>query len=144
MQKKKKHNEMKFRRIKTLDLGLKHKFIRKEWGIHGFRGGNMPVGKTLVGSVMPWGTQSWAAGTFSRRDARMAGYLEMRSIWRTAEKTRIVYLGEEFFFPFLFLFGSSQARGRIGTAAAILYHSHSIAGSKPHPRPTPQLTAPDP
>ena len=26
----KKNNEMKFRRMKTLDLGLKHKFIRKE------------------------------------------------------------------------------------------------------------------
>ena len=30
------------------------------------------------------------------------------------------------------VYGSSQARGRIGAAAANLYHSHSNAGSKPH------------
>ena len=38
-------------------------------------------------------------------------------------------------------YGSSQARGRIGTTAAGLYHSHSSLGSEPHQRPTPQLTA---
>ena len=38
-------------------------------------------------------------------------------------------------------FGSSQARGRISAVAASLYHSHGNAGSKPCPRPTPQLTA---
>ena len=42
-------------------------------------------------------------------------------------------------------FGDSQARGLIGAVAAGLHHSHSNAGSKPHLRPTPQLTAkPDP
>ena len=42
-------------------------------------------------------------------------------------------------------YGGSQARGRIGTTAAGLHHSHSNAGSEPHLRPTPQLTAtPDP
>ena len=42
-------------------------------------------------------------------------------------------------------YGSSQARSQIGAVAAGLHHSHSNAGSKPHLRPTPQLTAmPDP
>ena len=41
-------------------------------------------------------------------------------------------------------YGSSQARGHIGAAAASLCHSH-ISRSKPHLQPTPQLTAtPDP
>ena len=40
---------------------------------------------------------------------------------------------------------SSQAGGRIGAAAANLWHSHSNAGSKSRLRHTPQLTAmPDP
>ena len=39
-------------------------------------------------------------------------------------------------------YGSSQARGQNGTAAA--GHSHSIAGSKPNLPPTPQLTTLDP
>ena len=38
-------------------------------------------------------------------------------------------------------YGGSQARGPIGATAAGLYHSHSHAGSEPHLRPTPQLTA---
>ena len=42
-------------------------------------------------------------------------------------------------------YGRSQVRGRIGTAAAGLHHSHSNAGSEPHLQPTPQHTAtPDP
>ena len=42
-------------------------------------------------------------------------------------------------------YGGFQARGQIGAAAAGLRHSHSIAGSKPPLRPTPQVTAmPDP
>ena len=41
--------------------------------------------------------------------------------------------------------GGSQARGRIRATAADLHRSHSHAGSEPHLRPTPQLTAtPDP
>ena len=37
-----------------------------------------------------------------------------------------------------------QARGQIGAAAAILYHSHSNARSEAHLQPTPQLmTMPD-
>ena len=35
----------------------------------------------------------------------------------------------------------SQARGRIGSVAAILCQSHSKAGSQLHLPPTPQLTA---
>ena len=37
--------------------------------------------------------------------------------------------------------GGSQARGLIGVIAAGLRQSHSNAKSKPHLRPTPQLTA---
>ena len=37
--------------------------------------------------------------------------------------------------------GSSQARGRIGAAAASAHHSHSNARSTPHPRLTPKLRA---
>ena len=57
-----------------------------------------------------------------------------------------------FFFVFLPFLGplpaayaGSQVRGLIGAVASGLRHSHSNAGSKPHVRPTPQLTAmPDP
>ena len=59
-----------------------------------------------------------------------------------------------FFFSFFFFclfravpmaYGSSQARGQMGTAAAGLCHSHSNMGSKPHLQPTLQLMAiPDP
>ena len=38
-------------------------------------------------------------------------------------------------------YGSSQARGQFRAVAAGLCHSQSNAGSKPHQRPTPQLTA---
>ena len=42
-------------------------------------------------------------------------------------------------------YGYSQAMDRIRATAAILCHNHTNAGSKPHLRPTPQLTAmPDP
>ena len=37
-------------------------------------------------------------------------------------------------------YGISQARGRIGAAAAGLHHSHSSSGSELGLRPTPQLT----
>ena len=38
-------------------------------------------------------------------------------------------------------YGSAQARGQIGAAAASLHHSHSNTGSQPHLQPTPQLAA---
>ena len=42
-------------------------------------------------------------------------------------------------------YGSSQARGRLRTAAASLHHSHCNMESEPRLRPIPQLTAtPDP
>ena len=42
-------------------------------------------------------------------------------------------------------YGSSQARGPIGAAAASLRHGRSNSGSELHLRPTPQLMAtPDP
>ena len=53
-----------------------------------------------------------------------------------------------FLFCFVLLFraapaayGGSRARGGIGAVAAGLRHSHSNSGSKPHLRPTPQLSA---
>ena len=51
-----------------------------------------------------------------------------------------------FFFFLLFrappvAYGSSQARGRTGAAAAGLHYSHSDVESEPHLQPTPQLTA---
>ena len=54
-----------------------------------------------------------------------------------------------FFFIFIFwlfraapmAYGSSQAMGWVGAAAAGLCHSHSNSRSKPHLRPTLQLTA---
>ena len=55
-----------------------------------------------------------------------------------------------FFFFCLFravpmAYGSSQATGRVGTAAAGLCHSHSNTGSEPHLGPTPQfMETPDP
>ena len=45
----------------------------------------------------------------------------------------------------LVAYGSSQIRGRIGTTATGLHHSHRNIGSKLHLWPTPQLRAmPDP
>ena len=38
-------------------------------------------------------------------------------------------------------YGSSQAGGQIGAAAAGSCHSHSNVGPEPHLQPTPQLTA---
>ena len=49
------------------------------------------------------------------------------------------------FLPFLgplpMAYGGSQARGLIKAVATSLHQSNSNAGSKPHLRPTPQLTA---
>ena len=56
-------------------------------------------------------------------------------------------LNRNFFFFFCLFravpaaYGSSQARGRIGAAAACLHHSHSSATSELNLRPTLQLTA---
>ena len=38
-------------------------------------------------------------------------------------------------------YGSSQAKGRIGAAAASLCHRHNNARSEPYLQPTPQLMA---
>ena len=49
-----------------------------------------------------------------------------------------------YFFDFratIAAYGSSQARGQIGTVAASLHHSHSNTGSESCLQPTPQLTA---
>ena len=69
-------------------------------------------------------------------------------VWAAPEDSDILLY---FFFCLFYLFvfccggaaptayGSSQARGWIGVAAAGLSHSHSNKGSQPHLRPTPQL-----
>ena len=36
-------------------------------------------------------------------------------------------------------YGSSQSRGRIGAAAAVLWHNYNNAGSRPYLRPKLQL-----
>ena len=51
-----------------------------------------------------------------------------------------------FFFFFFFkahtsTYGSSQARGQIGAAAADIHHSHSNARCKPHLQPPLQFVA---
>ena len=62
----------------------------------------------------------------------------------------IIYLFIYLFIYFLLraapmAYGNSEARGPVGAVAASLPHSHSNAGSEPHLRPAPQLTAmPDP
>ena len=78
-------------------------------------------------------------------------------LWLWSGPAAVALIGplawELFFFFCLFAFpraasaayGGSQARGLIGAVAAGLHHNHSNAGSEPHLRPTPQLTAmPDP
>ena len=40
----------------------------------------------------------------------------------------------------LMAYGSPQARGQIGAAAAALHHSHSNVEFKPHLQTTPQLS----
>ena len=55
-----------------------------------------------------------------------------------------VFFVSVFFFLFRAVpvaYGGSQARGRIGTVAADLHHSHSSTISKPCLRPTPQRMA---
>ena len=57
-----------------------------------------------------------------------------------------LFVGLVWFFLLFFraapaAYGSSLARGRIGTAAASHSHSHSNAGSEMSLRSTPQLTA---
>ena len=64
--------------------------------------------------VTPWLKRSWSRVTM------------MEDIW-----------GRIFFFFLLFraaptIYGSSQARGQIGAAAAGLHHSHSNTRSEPH------------
>ena len=61
-------------------------------------------------------------------------------------KAKLMALYHRIFFVCLFrvapvAYGSSQARGQNGAAAAGLHHSHSNAGSEQHLRPIPQLTA---
>ena len=56
-----------------------------------------------------------------------------------------LFLFFAFFRAALEVYRGSQARGRVGAAAASLHHSHSNAGSKLHLKPTQQLMAmPDP
>ena len=63
-----------------------------------------------------------------------------------ALKKKKAHNNHYFLFFFFFraasvVYGSSQARGQIGTAAASLHHSHSNRGSELHLQPTSQLMA---
>ena len=67
-------------------------------------------------------------------------------ISKCSSERRVAYVSIFFFFFWSFrvspvAYGSSQARGQTGVAAAGLHHSHSNAGSKLHLQPTPQLSA---
>ena len=64
----------------------------------------------------------------------------------TTQNSLLFFLLSFFFFFFFFFLlfrvvstahGGSQARGRLGAAAASLCHSHSDAGSEPHLQPIP-------
>ena len=76
--------------------------------------------------------------------------LESKIILPTCLKYFFLSLSLSFFFGLLFralpeAYGSSQARGWVGAAAAGLSHSHSNTRSESHLQPTLQLTAmPDP
>ena len=68
--------------------------------------------------------------------------------WLSLSPNPVVHPGEtqELFGVCLFraapaAYGSSQARRRIGAAAAGLHHSPGSARSEPHLRPRPQLAA---
>ena len=51
------------------------------------------------------------------------------------------FLSFSLFRATLMAYGGSQSTGAIRATAAGLHQSHSNAGSEPHLRPTPQLTA---
>ena len=68
-------------------------------------------------------------------------FLSNTLYWCCGSRERLL-----FFFFFLFTaasvaYGSSQARGHLGAAAADLCHSHSNTGSESHLRAMPQLVA---
>ena len=80
--------------------------------------------------------------------------LILLTLWKPLEEKHISHFSLELsfkkiFFLFLFLlfravpvaYGSSQARGRFGAAAASLHHSHNNVRSEPHLWPIPWLTA---
>ena len=59
----------------------------------------------------------------------------------TMNKEGVVFIYFCFFLATCGAYGSFQARGLIGAAAAGLHNSHSNAGSELHLRPTPQLSS---
>ena len=84
------------------------------------------------------------------REVRRCKWAKMRKSKITVFKWKLLsmYLFTSFSIYLFSLFraasvayGSFQARGRIGAAAAGPSHSHSNAGSKLHRQPTPQLVA---
>ena len=99
--------------------------------------------------------------SFHMEVPRLGVQLEQLPVYSTATTTQDPsYIGRDgvdtgiFIFIYLFIFvflpflgplptayGGSQAGGRIGAVAASQRQSHSNAGSEPHLRPTPQLTA---
>ena len=108
----------------------------------------------LLGERQPGG----ASGAWSRGSARPGGWglgaggqgRGVHGLMRIPDLPCVCLPLTAFFFFSLLrgtpaAHGSSQARGRMGAAAAGLHHSHSNTGSQPLLRPTPQLTAsPDP
>ena len=72
---------------------------------------------------------------------------QKQELWNNKLRFGFLLLLLLFFFSFCLFratpeaYGGSQAKGRIGAAAASLHHGHSNAGSKPCLQPTPQLTA---
>ena len=105
-------------------------------------------GERRQAQIQRWRGQFGASG-MSRSWAVLPAFLCLRLLGLSEVPP---WLMAQFFFFFFFFFraaseayGSSQARGPIGAAAAGLYHCHSNTGSKPHLGPIPQLTAtPDP
>ena len=109
-------------------------------------------------SVSQRSQSSWAIVGIQRLFYSMSIPIAVLS-FRTVHGPREEWVGSNFFlfcFVFFFLsfcfvraalaaYGGSQARGPIGAVDAGLRQSHSNTGSKPCPRPTPQLMAtPDP
>jgi len=100
----------------------------------------------------PWGRNKFGWFTedqkTSRSDAELLRQKEaLGFLWGFAGIWGIIIIIIIFFCRFAISWAApaayrgSQARGLIGAVAASLRQSHSNAGSEPHLRPTPQLTA---
>ena len=98
----------------------------------------------------PEATRSLAVWCIKKTQRQCRGAERMKKMVEDEVRTvtRVIFFFLSFFFFFFFflffclfrdtpaVYGGSQARGRIGAAAAGLCHSHSNTRSKPHLRPT--------